>query len=106
MIKAILFDLDGTLADTLADLAAATNYALARRGHPPRAVEEFKMMVGNGSKLLMQRALPAGRQTPEEAALMLPDFLAHYGEHYAYNHVIGFKFPKLLCKHFRRRLRD
>ena len=52
-----VFDLDGTLLDTLGDLAASTNYALAANGMPTRTVEEVRLFVGNGVKKLMERAV-------------------------------------------------
>ena len=57
MITAI-FDLDGTLADTLEDLADAVNYGLSVLGCPPRPLESFKKMVGDGAPVLCRRALP------------------------------------------------
>lgn len=59
----VIFDLDGTLVDTLADIAAAMNAALAARGFPTHAVEAYKTMVGDGALVLAQRTLP-----PAEAA--------------------------------------
>ena len=53
----VLFDLDGTLIDTLADLAEAVNHALGLRGYPLHGVEEYRRMVGHGVRNLVQRAL-------------------------------------------------
>lgn len=61
MITAI-FDLDGTLADTLEDLADAVNYGLSALGCPPRPLESFKKMVGDGAPTLCRRALPDDRK--------------------------------------------
>jgi len=58
-IKLVIFDLDGTLADTLDDIAAAVNAVLERHGLPPHEVTEYRGMVGNGFRLLMERAVPA-----------------------------------------------
>ena len=55
--KGALFDLDGTLVDTLGDLADATNEALRHLGHPPCPEERYRQMVGNGARKLMERAL-------------------------------------------------
>ena len=55
------FDLDGTLLNTLDDLADSTNYALTQFGFPTRSVEEVRRFVGNGVRKLMERAVPAGR---------------------------------------------
>ena len=56
--KAVLFDMDGTLLDTLADMAAAVNRILSVHGYPLRTVEEVRAFVGNGARKLMERALP------------------------------------------------
>ena len=72
-----IFDLDGTLLDTLQDLADSTNYALSLHHLPPRTVEEVRQFVGNGVGLLIRRAVPEG--TPEELERqVLRDFRAHY----------------------------
>ena len=60
-ITTIVFDLDGTLLNTLDDLADSTNYALAQFGFPTRSVEEVRCFVGNGVRKLMERAVPAVR---------------------------------------------
>ena len=64
--KAIIFDLDGTLLDTLADLAEGTNYALRVNGFPERTLDEIRRFVGNGARRLIERAVPDGQM---EAAL-------------------------------------
>lgn len=56
--KAVLFDMDGTLLDTLADMAAAVNHILSVHGYPLRTAEEVRAFVGNGARKLMERALP------------------------------------------------
>lgn len=72
-----IFDLDGTLLDTLQDLADSTNYALSLHHLPPRTVEEVRQFVGNGVGLLIHRAVPEG--TAEELeGQVLRDFRAHY----------------------------
>ena len=75
--KTVIFDLDGTLLDTLQDLADSTNFALAAHHMPPRTVGEVRAFVGNGVGLLIHRAVPAGTP-PEEEAACLADFRAHY----------------------------
>ena len=73
----VIFDLDGTLLDTLQDLADSTNYALALHKLPARSLDEVRRFVGNGVGLLIHRAVPEG--TPEELeARCLADFRAHY----------------------------
>ena len=59
-LKAVLFDLDGTLLDTLDDLCDAVNFALAEEGYPTRTREEVRRFVGNGVESLMRQAVPAG----------------------------------------------
>lgn len=60
----IIFDLDGTLLDTLSDLTDAVNYALEKQNMPKRTLEEVRGFVGNGVKLLMIRAIPDGEKNP------------------------------------------
>lgn len=60
--RAVLFDLDGTLLDTLEDLGASMNRALAVLGFPPHPVATYKMLVGEGVSVLAVRALPPGRR--------------------------------------------
>ncbi len=73
----VIFDLDGTLLDTLQDLADSTNYALGLNGLPARTTEEIRRFVGNGVGRLIRRAVPEG--TPEEVeSRCLADFRAHY----------------------------
>ena len=54
----IVFDLDGTLLNTLEDLTNSVNYALSQMGYPVRTLEEVRFMVGNGVRTLMERAVP------------------------------------------------
>ena len=60
-----IFDLDGTLLDTLTDLAASCNYALLQHGMAQRTIDEVRMFVGNGIKKLMERAIPDGLANPQ-----------------------------------------
>ena len=72
-----VFDLDGTLLDTLEDLYLATNHALTLHGLPLRSRDEVRMFVGNGVEMLIRRAVPAG--TDEETTLaVLADFKSTY----------------------------
>lgn len=78
--KAVLFDLDGTLLDTLGDLHAAVNFALEKAGYPQRTLAEVRSFVGNGVKKLIERALPEG--APEDVVTScLADFTAQYDSH-------------------------
>ena len=58
MYKAVIFDLDGTLLNTLDDLADSTNFALEKNGFPTRTIDEVRRFVGNGNIKLIHRALP------------------------------------------------
>ena len=77
--RAALFDLDGTLANTLADLANATNAALATLGCPTHPVDSYRFKVGDGAPQLCSRALPADRQNLLEEVLRL--MRQRYSEH-------------------------
>ena len=79
-IKAVLWDLDGTLLDTLDDLTASVNAALATCGMPARTREEVRAFVGNGIRRLMERAVPDGAQNPAFQAAY-DAFVAHYAAH-------------------------
>lgn len=59
-----VFDLDGTLLNTLEDLADAVNYSLAQFGMPQRTIEEVRNYVGNGIRLLIERSVPNGTDLP------------------------------------------
>lgn len=74
---AVLFDLDGTLVDSIDDLADAMNHALAQQGLPLHEVSAYRLMVGEGVETLARRALPAGRSE------LLPGVLAAFRDHYA-----------------------
>jgi len=78
-MKAVLFDLDGTLLDTLADLANATNYSLEKLGFPRRSVKEVRSFVGNGVVRLLTQALPEDKKDAIDE--ILPVFYEYYGSH-------------------------
>ena len=77
----VIFDLDGTLLDTIGDLAVACNAMLALRGLPQHSYEEYCGFVGNGIMRLVERALPEPLRTPENVALARADFVRYYTEH-------------------------
>lgn len=72
-----IFDLDGTLLNTLNDLYVSTNYALRTHGMPLRTLDEVRRFVGNGVKKLMERAIPDGLQNPR-----FDETYATFREHY------------------------
>ena len=83
MIRAVIFDLDGTLLDTLDDLTAAVNHALQSCGFPQRTRDEVRAFIGNGVIRLMQRAVPQGTAQPEFDrcfALFREHYLSHMND--------------------------
>ena len=76
----ILFDLDGTLLDTLEDLLDATNYALEYHGYPPRTLPEVRRFVGNGAMNQIRLSLPEG-SAPEEVQAVLDTYKPYYTAH-------------------------
>lgn len=81
IIRAIVFDLDGTLLDTLHDLAAATNWALRQSGCAERTIDEVRMMVGNGVGKLIEQALGDKGSDKELYRHVLSDFKQYYVQH-------------------------
>lgn len=79
-VKAFVFDLDGTLLDTLTDLAASVNHALQLHGLPPRSRAEVRRFLGNGVRNLMLQSV-GGRLDEAEFEQALSDFRTHYGRH-------------------------
>ena len=78
--KAVIFDLDGTILDTLQDLANSVNHALRTHGYPERTLDEVRGFIGNGIRVLMRRSCPAdiSEAAQEEA---LATFRVHYDAH-------------------------
>ena len=80
--KIVIFDLDGTLLDTLDDLSAAVNYAMSQRGFPLHTREEYRIMVGHGARNLMMKAVPAEHRKDEALIdAVLADFRNYYNTH-------------------------
>ena len=76
-----VFDLDGTILDTLDDLADSLNHVLALHGYPQKTREEVRAMVGNGIRRLIERALPQGEDLAAESVYQ--EFLSYYQKHCA-----------------------
>lgn len=83
MKKLIIFDLDGTLLNTIADLAASTNYALGELGINAHPLESYPTFVGNGIRKLFERALPVTKRTPEMVEKVRELFMPYYDAHNA-----------------------
>ena len=83
MKKLVIFDLDGTLLDTIADLAESANYALKQLGYPTHPVEVIRTYVGNGINKLLFRALPDEEKTEENMMRMRTHFVPYYDMHNA-----------------------
>ena len=82
MIKAVIFDLDGTLLNTLEDLANASNFALRSCGYNEHPIKDYIRFVGSGRYILMKRILPEEDKNNEEAIeKVLKLFDEYYGEH-------------------------
>ena len=98
----VIFDLDGTLLNTLQDLADSTNYALALQGMPARTLEEVRRFVGNGVRRLIERVLPEGLRTPEKVDELLAYFKEYYDSHLHVDTVPYPGIPELLTELTRR----
>lgn len=80
--KLLIFDLDGTILDTLEDLYLSMNYALKKNGFPERTIDEIRQFVGNGIRKLNERAVPSGT-SEMQLNQVHQDFTAHYEKHCA-----------------------
>ncbi len=80
IVNTVIFDLDGTLLNTLDDLADSVNFALREHGFPERSLEEIKSFVGNGVRNLMQLSTPDGFDNPQ-----FENCLEAFREHYSKN---------------------
>lgn len=77
MIEAVIFDLDGTLLNTLGDLAASVNYIFGKYGLPLQETENVRRNLGNGARYLLSHMMPQGTDTPG-----FDEILEEYGEYY------------------------
>lgn len=83
MKRLVIFDLDGTLLNTIADLANSTNHALKQCGFPEHEVSEYPFFVGNGINKLFERALPEGERSEENILKVRKEFVPYYDKHNA-----------------------
>ena len=83
MKKLVIFDLDGTLLNTIADLAQSTNHALSVLGYPTHEESAYNFMVGNGINKLFERALPEGEKSEENVLRVRKEFIPYYDAHNA-----------------------
>ena len=94
--RAIIFDLDGTLADSLADIADAMNRTLTRFGYPVYNYNEYKYFVGNGLKNLVHKCLPEDSKNENNIAECLKVMMEEYGKSYAEKTKLYDGIPELL----------
>lgn len=78
--RAVIFDMDGTLLNTLEDIAGGVNHTLQNHGYPEKTLEQVRMAVGNGAGRLMKNVLPQGAETPGFDQI-LKEYEAYYQEH-------------------------
>lgn len=83
MFKYVIFDLDGTLLNTIDDLADAGNWVCQNHGWPTHTVEEYRYYVGNGMAKLAERFAPENWRTPERVQAILDEFMPYYDAHKA-----------------------
>ena len=81
MKKLVIFDLDGTLLNTIEDLGNAANYALSQNGYPTHSLASYPFFVGNGVRNLIRKALPDDMRTDSIIESLLKDFKEYYNEH-------------------------
>lgn len=81
MTKLIIFDLDGTLLDTIEDLGNSVNYALEQHHFPVHPIKAYNFMVGNGVNKLLERALPEEYRNADRISMLKVDFIKHYFAH-------------------------
>ena len=102
--KAVVFDMDGTLLDTLEDLGSAMNRVLARHGMPEHPVDSYRIFVGSGAARLVERALPEGRRDEATRKVCLQEFLEEYERGWKTRTMLYEGMPELLDALVARRI--
>jgi phosphoglycolate phosphatase len=102
--KAVIFDLDGTLLDTLADIGNAANDVLAERGHATHDLHAYRHFIGDGVATLFKRILPDGLPTPETVAECVSEFAVSYGRRWKENSQLYPGIEELLNELVRRQI--
>lgn len=80
--KAILFDLDGTLINSLNDIASSVNRALSLQGFPIHSTDAYRYFIGDGARTLIQRALPDNQRDEKTIQICHEEFTCDYGQHW------------------------
>lgn len=104
VVRAVVFDLDGTLLDTLTDIVTAANAVLSEAGLPTHSEADFRMMIGEGVRRLFEQAVPADRREPS----FLEDCVVRFGQMYSRSWDVTTRpyegIPELLAELARRGL--
>ena len=95
-IKAAIFDLDGTLLDTLEDIANAVNRVLSNRGYPTHPVNRYRSFVGDGWEMLVKRALPESASTRNRVSACVDESMLEYGKTWDVTTTLYAGIPELL----------
>lgn len=81
MIKLVIFDLDGTLLNTIDDLGNSCNYILSKHGFPTHSLDSYRFFVGNGVRKLVERALPEDKRSADLVDELKNEFIEYYSQH-------------------------
>lgn len=98
MIKAVLFDLDGTLVNSLEDLAVSANFALQMYGYPTHETEKYKYFIGNGLLNLVEKTLPEENRNKDTINKLFQTVWKYYSENYVVNTVAYDGIKELLTE--------